>query len=437
MNTNEFIDTYSDDLLYLEDARSALMTHPLRDGNETYLDPSLCRLAIVFSIGAVEAMLGEWRVRDQASILEPYFATRSSNRTRIMGLYDAFCSSGIEVDRDVFEDYLAIKFLRNTIVHSEWKESEKILVCERGFPTDTRKLTKEHLDKIDDVTQNMFFYIAMTEYASRLPPNRTARLKKVFRPRTEEPGILRIGDLNAIIWRNLERIHSKIEQDIDKAIVEFKFNWAEGHTKEELEQLGHERRKWLYYTGARRAGQDDLDLFSESRAFAQDAFEFWCEYLRRMIAPNLNEERVNRALSILRSSDFDPTNKKWSFAGQIDKLEDDVAVSMVGSILGKGSLFTPEEVVDALRVGRLAWRIFPNISPVYLFSVCLPIVDPENTSKYCIEARFAYRMSLLSRTWYSCVESSSEFVEDEIKFPIHLAKEFDDSPDSKSDDVQA
>jgi hypothetical protein len=43
MEISEFIDTYSDDLIYLFEARSALLTHPLRDDYflQKYLDASL------------------------------------------------------------------------------------------------------------------------------------------------------------------------------------------------------------------------------------------------------------------------------------------------------------------------------------------------------------------------------------------------------------
>lgn len=59
MDIGEFIDTYSDDLIYLHEARVALRTHPLRGDYAfaEYLDASFCRMLAVFMIGSIEVML--------------------------------------------------------------------------------------------------------------------------------------------------------------------------------------------------------------------------------------------------------------------------------------------------------------------------------------------------------------------------------------------
>lgn len=48
-----------------------------------------------------------------------------SNGERVSSLCEAFRVAGIRVDRQLFDDYRAIKDLRNTIVHGRWKEHEK------------------------------------------------------------------------------------------------------------------------------------------------------------------------------------------------------------------------------------------------------------------------------------------------------------------------
>jgi hypothetical protein len=148
MDVSEFIDTYSDDVIFLHHSRSALLTHPL-DGWYAFaqlVDSSACRMLAVFIIGSLEAMLKAWRDRDRVDVLDRYFAPKGvKNGERVSSLYEAFVSVGIQVDRAVFDDYLAIKYLRNTIVHGRWKKDEKEWLESRGFPTDTRKLTKEHL----------------------------------------------------------------------------------------------------------------------------------------------------------------------------------------------------------------------------------------------------------------------------------------------------
>ena len=56
---DEFIDTYSDDLIYIHEGRAALLTHPLRGDYafRGYPDASVCRMLAVFMIGSIEAML--------------------------------------------------------------------------------------------------------------------------------------------------------------------------------------------------------------------------------------------------------------------------------------------------------------------------------------------------------------------------------------------
>ena len=127
MNVTEFIDTYSDDLITIHEARAAMYTHPLR-GDYAFaelLDASFSRILVVFVIGGIEAMLETWRDRDRLKVLEKYFAQNANNGERVHSLYQAFSDAGIQVDERIFDDYLAMKYLRNTIIHGRWKDSEK------------------------------------------------------------------------------------------------------------------------------------------------------------------------------------------------------------------------------------------------------------------------------------------------------------------------
>lgn len=44
MEIEEFTDTYSDDIIYLREAREALLTHPLRSEMPNYCNASLSRI---------------------------------------------------------------------------------------------------------------------------------------------------------------------------------------------------------------------------------------------------------------------------------------------------------------------------------------------------------------------------------------------------------
>jgi len=143
MKSPEFVDAYSDDVIYLLEGRPALLTHPLRRELPELLNPSTCRLLAVFMIGSIELMLSDWRAKDHNDILKVYFDDKHTNGERINALCAAFQGAGITVDPEVFNDYLAIKYLRNTIVHHKWKDHEKDWLEQRGFPTDTRQLTED------------------------------------------------------------------------------------------------------------------------------------------------------------------------------------------------------------------------------------------------------------------------------------------------------
>jgi len=149
MPIDEFTDTYSDDVIYLREGRLALLTHPLREEIPELCNASFCRLYAIIMIGSIEAMLERWRTRDSLKILDAYFAQGITNGDRVKSLRAAFVKNGINVKQDVFDDYLAIKYLRNAVVHASWetqsgqvKQDQLDWIAARNFPTDTRKLTE-------------------------------------------------------------------------------------------------------------------------------------------------------------------------------------------------------------------------------------------------------------------------------------------------------
>jgi hypothetical protein len=275
MDVSEFIDTYSDDLAYLYDARRALLTHPLEAHYAflEYVDASFCRITAVFVVGAIEAMLADWREqrRDEASILDKYFEQGVKNGDRVRNLYQAFRDAGIEVDEEVFSDYLAIKYLRNTIIHGRWHDHEKEWLDHRGFPADARKLTTDHLHKMDHVLRNMMFYIFLaghvrsvgrahpgsvrvTPSASTMP-QKLVSLTEAATKRVDDPGILKLRDLDRIIWNNLERMNSMFYRAIEDIVMHAPYEWTGGRTLQEVGDLRHTERKRLFYLAARRAGE--------------------------------------------------------------------------------------------------------------------------------------------------------------------------------------
>lgn len=429
MDVGEFIDTYSDDLITIHEARAAAYTHPLRGDYafaESLLDASFCRILAVFVIGGIEAMLESWRERDKFKVLDKYFARDVTNGNRVGSLCQAFSDAGIHVDKEIFDDYLAIKYLRNTIIHGRWKEYEKDWLDERGFPTDTRRLTKHHLNKIEHVNQNMMLYIALTGLADPNAPRpaKLVKLDEALTRRRDDSGILRTRDIACIIWNNLERIDAHIYRDIEQAAITKEYDWTEGRSQAELDALGHAECKRLFYLAAGRAGELNYERLAQHRDLAKEALEFWREYWQRAVAPNVAS--VRPALDVFMSPEFNPEAPVWSVVSNVPG--DDARRLIDRTVPNAGSL-TSEQVVHALRAGKVAYEIIPNIMPVALFTVRLPIVDPANTSAYLREAERALELFRLGRAWYECVEHRRRFADDNgLGFYVRMCRELAQRP---------
>lgn len=382
----------------------------------------------VFMVGGIEVMLETWKDRDRVRVLQKYFSDKSTNKARISGLCQAFRDAGIPVDREVFDDYLAIKYLRNTIVHGRWKGREKEWLDRRGFPTDTRLLAKEHLERIEHVYHNMMFYVFLTSQAvpNAPKPKELIKLDETATRRVDETGILRLRDIDRIIWNNLERIDGHIYTDIENTVTIEQYNWTQGHSHDEIMRLSDQQRKRLFYVAARRAGKENYHLLARHRDLAEEAREFWREYWQRAVVPRgLHEERIQQALQVFGNPHFDPEIPVWSLIGDVPE---EVAFRLVDNVLTSGVPFTSEQVVDALRAGKLAYQLIPNITPVTLFTARLPIVDPANTLAYLQEAERALAAFKLNCSWYRCVEHHQAFTHDNLDFYSQMHQEFAEQP---------
>jgi hypothetical protein len=428
MEINEFIDTYSDDLITIHESRTAAYTHPLRGDYafaESLLDASFCRILVVFVVGGIEAMLESWRHRDRFKVLEKYFAQNVKNGERVTSLYQAFSGAGIQVDMQVFDDYLAIKYLRNTIIHGRWKDYEMEWLDARGFPTDTRKLKKDHLDKIEHVNQNMMFYIALTGIAdpNAPKPEKLVRLDETITRRADTTGILRIRDIERIIWNNLERIDAHIYKDIERAAISEQYSWTAGLSQAHVERLDHEDRKRLFYLAARRAGEENYEPLAQHRSLAKEALEFWRDYWQRAVASSLDDARIGQAVELLEDSDFARAVGGAPWPSFIHNMPHDAARSVVDSALEKSAKFNSEQIVNAFNSGHHMYGAVRNIMPVSLFTVRLPIVDPANASAYLREAARALHAFRLNRAWYSWAENHCPPNGDSLAFYERMVQE--------------
>jgi len=218
--TPEFIDTYSDDLLYLMDFRDSHLTHPGKIVIDFLFQASMSRLFSVFMIGGIEAMLENWRARDTNNVLAPYF-DYTSNENRITALTNNFKTNGIDVDEKILKQYLAIKYVRNTIIHSGWNENQKDFILDQGFPTDTRKLTDEHLQIMYNVNNEMMMYIASIQLKDYIKLGNYKKLPDYKRYFTKK-------ELAGFLWQNLEKIDYQIyekKEVTQNMIEEATYDW--------------------------------------------------------------------------------------------------------------------------------------------------------------------------------------------------------------------
>lgn len=153
---NEFIDAYSDDKSYLEQYEILLQKH--RGSTEALYIPMLCRFHIVSCIGAVEMCIKQWMENKASDLYNVYFKKNTRNEQKVVALKNAFLNLGLRVEDSVLDDFLALKYLRNTIIHSEWDQDQRIYVLGRGFPDNIMKFNRTHLHRIKSISEKMGTY---------------------------------------------------------------------------------------------------------------------------------------------------------------------------------------------------------------------------------------------------------------------------------------
>lgn len=426
MKLTEFIESYSDDLISLQEGRNALLTHPLRSYHivTDLVDASFCRMLSIIMVGSIETMLKAWRERDRVSVLGKYFENNVQNGERIRGLCDAFQAAGIPVDPDVFNDYLAIKYLRNTIVHGSWKAHEQAWVAERGFPTDSRLLKGQHFARMQQINDNMMLYIARTAHAKSdaKAPTGSIKLKERNREPDEHLGILTERDIDEIFWNNLERIHSVIGAAIQEAAADPRYDWTAGQTMEDLDASPPFALKRRMYLAARRAGVENFEKLARHRDLAGPAIDSWREYYRRVTQRSgLNDKAIADSLATLESSTFDPTAKHWAI---LHNLPEGPQTALLQNVCPDYDPAEAQKALRALRAGKLAYELFRNIMPVALLGAYLPIVDPAKTADYAQEFDRAFNAVCLGQVWYYCVDRHEVFRSENLNLFRRLRGDF-------------
>ena len=161
---SEFTDTYSDDMIFLQTVRRSLLRHPLGGYRPLILDATLARLYAVMLVGNAENTITKEYERTSDPRLKQYLDKNTRNEKKVEALR-AYLQNrlGGAVDTVVLDDYLAIKYLRNGIIHSNRTQREQAKhVTSRGFPLDSRELSLDHLCRFAQVDQAMTQYLGMS-----------------------------------------------------------------------------------------------------------------------------------------------------------------------------------------------------------------------------------------------------------------------------------
>jgi hypothetical protein len=407
MGIPEFVDTYSDDLLYLIEARKVLLTHPFRVEYKKLCDASFSRLFIVFMVDGIEAMMQDYRKKG-CDILDKYFDENTSNGERIQNLYEAFKNAGISVDKEVFNDYLATKYLRNTIVHARWKPQEKEWVEKREFPADTRELNEEHWYKILEVYENMMLYIALTdpELRKRIKNENLIRIKKERKEKLK-PLIIRRKDLPFVLFNNLEHITSAFYEWIEKAALSEKYNWSKGLSPQEAEKMPFEEAKRLFLIAAKKAGKEGFDGILECKQLMDDALFFWNWYKQETFEKSdIQLHKVEKSLRILMELHKRGMYPKGPCIPILlnQKLPFEIKVEIAKNCLGNYEGLSEAEIIESLAIGKSVYDFLRNITPVTMFLIYFPIIDDKNTKNLMKDINFVLSVWKLRTFWYSYVE---------------------------------
>jgi hypothetical protein len=179
----EFRDSLADSLIVLRDSRHEFLSNAVSPGEQTKVANAVfCRFLAITIVSSIDFVLAHWRSKDRTGALEPYFALpkKSRNNDRIAALLKGFSDNGFEVEEDVLQDYLAIKFMRNVIVHLGWVETEKDHVAARDFPTDLRDFRMNDFDRMTGVHNKLAIYVLQSEFSDSRDRDLAEKLARHF-----------------------------------------------------------------------------------------------------------------------------------------------------------------------------------------------------------------------------------------------------------------
>jgi len=402
-------------LEYLPLGRQALLSHPLFSKTvRDHVNSAYCRLAVMAVVSAVEAVLEAWSENGPKAreLWDTYEDDKKSNGDRIGALFEAFNSAGVQVERDTLDKYLAIKYLRNRIVHPEPSDAEKKRTVQRqrefikgqGFPAEYEEFpmgfSEDHWRLIWDVfwkMRNWIYRIGFLESGSPLV-QLLGGVEAPSRRVEEELRLIRPADLPQL-WRfNIEAINSQIAKHMEEVVLE-----DPGYSREFSERVAGIPMHEVSLVRSRicqKAAEDGFTTLTQDRSLAALALASWKEWWTVFEAEEITIESIEHSLSTVQ--DLHETGQYLPPVGWA-RLPREALTELVAKSL-RGLRVPAEQIADALKVGQRVYALRPLVAAEF-FAIRGPAVNPAGMREYGREGLKALSAAELASTWCGYAEA--------------------------------
>ena len=422
-----YVDAYEQDMLWLSDARGALLSHPMRGEADQLANASFTRMLAVTMVGNVEAWLREWARREPDLGLKTYFARGTKNGKKVRVVRAALDKKGLTLDEDVLGSYLAVKYLRNIVVHSvqEPRHDDIQWITDHGFPADPRRLNANHWWRIFDLNN---LIVGVIWLAASFQHHGGQVGKPWSLPQDthyERLGLVRTQNLPRIFWRNLEKISMRLDRVIEETASSDDWHWASSTAHSVAREMQWQEVRRLKLLAARSAAQRGFELLTEHQHLGEVALESWSEYWGLTSQPHsLAVSDIECAQAVLSELGARGVFPKGGYLPWTEEVEAELGVDAIRLALEGYAPLAEAQIAQALTTGRNVYNLGASPTAAMLLATQLPAVDPGRTGAYLAEAETALLAYELARVWYSYVEYGTFEVPNLAPFCRRMLNEF-------------
>lgn len=208
----------------LREARVAMYVHPRSLRDPWTIESAVFRTSCILLIDAFELVFEVWN--DQPFVA---YAKASKNSERYRALVEGFQAQGVNLSKDTIEDFLAFKYIRNTVTHGGKNDDEVKHIKSRGFPE--RILTHSHpvygaVERLFSVSHSLLdAVVKATESRVSLQDVRLHLMGDIavaLKPRAELSAVIRTADIPTVRWNNIEYTYQTMQFSSNASSPEMK-----------------------------------------------------------------------------------------------------------------------------------------------------------------------------------------------------------------------